>query len=412
MLIFVFRFHDINDEMSTVVFATPQMLEVLSESIFVEADVTFPGITTFPYLLNIVAYNHLTIQFQVVARVLMSNLSAEAYKLAFDKVFSITTNLHPEFNHGAEVKGWILDFSSAQYQGLAQTIGEKASEVIRGCEVHFMRVVKKIADKVTKDEVSKKIFKKIAYNIPRLDNQSDVLVSFDILSGVAEIAEASSFLSLNEEELAASTTGWVAAEEWAEWWSRPRHVKMFTRSFKEMTDADWLACPRTTNAVESHNKISNAKTSLLICALEHYYRIDKRSAYQTLAAQLGVAVGTKAQKRKRLNDKRRTRRLRAKKRHVEGEDEVDSTDETLLVSSKTADVNEADDDEHIGKKVWIDTIGSRGKHLGWCEAVIKEKQANGDYVAFYTKWPKHATTIPDIYDEDEIRFVSPFPEGQ
>lgn len=129
--------------MSTVVFATPQMLEVLAESLFVEADVTFPGITTFPYLLNIVAYNHLTIQFQVVARVLMSSLTAEAYKLAFGKVFSITTNLYPEFNHGAEVKGWILDFSSAQHQGLAKIIGEKATEVIRGCEVHFMRAVKK-----------------------------------------------------------------------------------------------------------------------------------------------------------------------------------------------------------------------------------------------------------------------------
>ena len=398
--------------MSTVVFATPQMLEVLAESLFVEADVTFPGITTFPYLLNIVAYNHLTIQFQVVARVLMSSLTAEAYKLAFGKVFSITTNLYPEFNHGAEVKGWILDFSSAQHQGLAKIIGEKASEVIRGCEVHFMRAVKKIADKVSKDDCSKNVFKKIAYNIPRLESQSDVLLSFDILSGVADVGEASCFISLNEEEKAVNTSGWVGATEWEEWWSRPRHVKMFTKSFKDMTDADWRACPRTTNAVESHNKISNAKTSLLICALEHYYRIDKRSAYQTLAAQLGIAVGTKAQKRKRLNDKRRSRRLRAKKRHVEGEDKIDSLDESSLVCQKLESVKEADGDEHIGKKVWIDTIGSKGKHLGWCEAVIKQKEPNGDYVAFYTKWPKHATSIPDIFDEDEIRFDSPFPDGE
>ena len=204
--------------MSTVVFATPQMLEVLAESLFVEADVTFPGITTFPYLLNIVAYNHLTIQFQVVARVLMFSLKAEAYKLAFGKVFSITTNLYPEFNHGAEVKGWILDFSSAQHQGLAKIIGEKASEVIRGCEVHFMRAVKKIADKVSKDDCSKNVFKKIAYNIPRLESQSDVLLSFDILSGVADVGEASCFISLNEEEKAVNTSGWVGATEWAEWW--------------------------------------------------------------------------------------------------------------------------------------------------------------------------------------------------
>lgn len=41
--------------MSMVLFATPKMMEVFAESTFVEADVTFPGIVAFPYLLNVVA---------------------------------------------------------------------------------------------------------------------------------------------------------------------------------------------------------------------------------------------------------------------------------------------------------------------------------------------------------------------
>ena len=109
----------------------------------VEANVIFRGMTTFSYLLNIASYNNLTFQFQVVPRFFMSRLTAGTYKLTIGDSFSITSNLYPEFNHGAEVKGWILDFSSAQHQGLAKIIGEKATEVIRGCEVHFMRAVKK-----------------------------------------------------------------------------------------------------------------------------------------------------------------------------------------------------------------------------------------------------------------------------
>ncbi len=35
-----------------------------------------------------------------------------------------------------------------------------------GCEVHYKRNVKKIAEKICRDESSQKVFKKIAYSIP------------------------------------------------------------------------------------------------------------------------------------------------------------------------------------------------------------------------------------------------------
>ena len=89
------------------------MLEVLADSIFIEVDVTFPGTSAFPYLMNVVAYNSLTMQFQAVARILMTKLNVASYKFAFKKLFEITTNIHPEFAHGSEVKGWIVDFSLA-----------------------------------------------------------------------------------------------------------------------------------------------------------------------------------------------------------------------------------------------------------------------------------------------------------
>ena len=42
---------------------------------------------TFPYLLNMVAINYTTLEFQVIARGLMSKLNTKAYKAAFDGYF-------------------------------------------------------------------------------------------------------------------------------------------------------------------------------------------------------------------------------------------------------------------------------------------------------------------------------------
>lgn len=160
--------------------ATPEMLEVLADSIFLEADVTYPGTAAFPYVLNIVAYNLLTIQFQVVSRILMIKLTTAAYKYAFQKVFQVTTNIHPRFNHGSEVKAWIVDFSTAQHAGLSENIGETASQIIRGCAVHYQRMAKKVADKVSpRDQSSSKdVFLKIAQVIPHLPNRCDCQPSF------------------------------------------------------------------------------------------------------------------------------------------------------------------------------------------------------------------------------------------
>lgn len=127
------------------------MLNLLKDATFVQADVTFPGIQGFPYLMNMVAFNFFTMQFQVVARVLMSRVTTTAYKTAISKILRLVTNIHPEFEHGQHIIGWILDFSLAQRDGLAANLGENACAVIRGCEVHFKRNVQKISDKVNSD---------------------------------------------------------------------------------------------------------------------------------------------------------------------------------------------------------------------------------------------------------------------
>jgi hypothetical protein len=71
------------------------MLNLLKDATFVQADVTFPGIQGFPYLMNMVAFNFFTMQFQVVARILMSRVTTTAYKTAISKILRLVTNIHP-----------------------------------------------------------------------------------------------------------------------------------------------------------------------------------------------------------------------------------------------------------------------------------------------------------------------------
>ncbi|EFX66084.1 hypothetical protein DAPPUDRAFT_332542 [Daphnia pulex] len=67
------------DELDIVVLATPQILQVLAYPMFVQVDVTYPGLIAFKYLMNFVAYNELTMSVQVVGRVLMNRVNKLAY---------------------------------------------------------------------------------------------------------------------------------------------------------------------------------------------------------------------------------------------------------------------------------------------------------------------------------------------
>ena len=124
------------------VFATPQMINLFMDPTLVQADVTFPGIPGFPYLMNMVVF---TMHYQIVARVLMSRVTTTAYKTAISKILRLVTKIHPEFDHGKHILGWILGFSQVQRDGLSAILGENASAVIRGCEGPFKRNFQKIS---------------------------------------------------------------------------------------------------------------------------------------------------------------------------------------------------------------------------------------------------------------------------
>ncbi len=85
--------------------------------------------------------------------------------------------------------------------------------------------------------------------------------------------------------------------------------------------------------------------------------------------------------------------------------------EVILKSLLIQDAVSEDEtvDENIGKTVWIDTVGPKGKRFGWLPAAIELKTEDGDYVARYIERGKPSTKtalIQDLFNENHIRFFS------
>lgn len=68
--------------------------------------------------------------------------------------------------------------------------------------------------------------------------------------------------------------------------------------------------------------------------------------------------------------------------HLHASTEKESTEDNASVSGIE---NDLPIDDHIEKVVWVDTIGMRGKHFGWCECQLVRME--GDiYIGNYIRW--------------------------
>lgn len=440
--------------------ATPQMLEVLNESRFVEVDVTFPTWKWMKYEMNFVAFNYETLQYQPVFRVLLTRLDTASYNEAFCSCFCITINIHPDFNQGQDVGGWVMDFSVAQRQGLEANLGQqKAAESIRGCSVHFQRCVDKVAKKVNKDEKSKalglKLIKRLAYLLPYLKDEYDVFLAFDILTGTKDLddEEVEFFFSnqtnITQEDLfEVDTSLWHLAQDWKTWWLKPKTRQMIFLSFSDMLKADLKVCP--TNAVESQNRLSAPGSNSFHVGLSRLYSTDKTFCYRTLAVRNGISVGISLEERKEINNKRRDKKrrlsvlleaedsdsgaedssvMKKKKKDIENDregsiqsdparsrtissdendeenkeesDEEETEDESEGESKEESESeDESKEDEYIGKLVFVQISTSRTRRrLGWQGAKIIKKDENGHAKIDDSK---RIDTIPGISDTNRV----------
>ena len=109
--------HYLTDNLNAVFFLSRLMTKILSSADFIVVDVTFPPLADFPYLLNIVAFNHLTMEYMICGRANLDRVTVEAYQVAFSGIFNCVKNYYPEFDPKDSLQAVIVDYSDAQIQG-------------------------------------------------------------------------------------------------------------------------------------------------------------------------------------------------------------------------------------------------------------------------------------------------------
>ena len=152
-------------------------------------DITYTNNNGFPYLLNMVAFNEITTEFNAVDRVLLNKQDGDAYSIAIREVFTHVTKIHPSFKNGHTLRQIMVDFDQAEYNGFERVMGaELCANILHGCTVHWKKSVNRVSDIVTKRKEEHKIFRYIGHTIQDLTNQADVKLAFDVLCGVKSIA--------------------------------------------------------------------------------------------------------------------------------------------------------------------------------------------------------------------------------
>lgn len=231
---------------------SPLMTKLLSEADFAQADVTYKASIEFEYLFNMVVFNYTTLRCKllnltlgnndiqcalslntghVVARVRLDCLTAEAYMHCFKSIFTTTSKDHSSFAVGSSLIGLVVDWSDTQMKGLEMAVGtETAAQIAKGCRVHFTRSVKRVSDRVNKNNnLAHKAFTTIAYQIPHVSAEDEVLTLFDVLSGKTDISHAIPLCqetnALQQYAPSHNPSKWKELEHWAEWWKRPKHLR-------------------------------------------------------------------------------------------------------------------------------------------------------------------------------------------
>ena len=161
---------------------SPLMCDILCSADFLEVDVTYNENSEYKYLFNMAAFNSTTMEWMVVARPRMTSESAEAYKIAFEKIFSLCQARHPNFAVHVTVKGIVIDWSAAEMKGLKLAIGdEHANKLLKGCQVHWIRSRQRICDKICKSANEDNVFKALSTAITCLKKPTNIIGCFQAL---------------------------------------------------------------------------------------------------------------------------------------------------------------------------------------------------------------------------------------
>ena len=275
----------------------PFMCSLLATSEFIEADITYNETREYRYLFNMVAFDYSSMDWQVVSRVRLDKQDASAYALAYRKTFETCKSKFDSFEVGKSLLGVVIDWSDAEIKGLGNAVGQNlASTLLKGCNVHWTRSWQRVRDRVASSadkQREKTLFSKIASAIPKLPG-SVLKQAFEVLSKSTSadvLVEKIQGFTKQDAAFIDQKTNWKSAEKWAEWWTRPQHLKMLHKSYSEMPDSVWDHCPSDTNAVERKNL--DSKDTLpqpLQTAVINLYKYDKASCAKHMAAEHNTSV--------------------------------------------------------------------------------------------------------------------------
>ena len=76
----------------------------------------------YKYLFHAVAFNHVTMEWMVVARVWLDQQTASAYGLGFKKLFEQYRQADTNFAIGKTLLGIVTDWSDAEIKGLIKCL--------------------------------------------------------------------------------------------------------------------------------------------------------------------------------------------------------------------------------------------------------------------------------------------------
>ena len=274
------------------------MCDTLAVADFIEADITYDENTEYRYLLNVAAFNEVLMQWMVVARICLDKENSEAYRIAFQKVFSTCTSKCPSFSPSNSLKGIVIDWSKAEMNGIKLAIVEEVAErLLRGCRVHWIRSCQRVSERVSKstDKTKEKvIFRKISSAITVLSDRQDIIRCFKALCGEeSALSLTDTVPGLTEEEatFVDYNCDWTAVKHWASWWIQPHHLRMLCGPCSKTSPDVWKTDPLSTNAVEGKNSECKANQPVpLKAALINVYKINIAACCKHITAIRGASV--------------------------------------------------------------------------------------------------------------------------
>ena len=244
------------------VFMSPAQIKTMRDARFWEIDAQYPSLSgaakthaeSLPFLTNIHVYWERYQKWAVTTRVFTQAISEAELAPPLQKVFQSIKEAHPEWKI-TNIVTIVLDFSEAQLNALIAAIREHAknypgdfadktvddfiNELFRGCEVHWLRSVRRVALVLRRshgdgaDE-----FRKMCEGIPNAKSPAAVAETLDAI-----------------------VKKWSATGSWARWWNREKVLKMLSFAYSGMTFFEWTR-NATSNAAESGNRpvaeLSNA----------------------------------------------------------------------------------------------------------------------------------------------------------